>query len=335
MEPSIKINPSRILIIKLRKLGDIICSTPIVRQIKSLYPEAEITFLTEPLGTNVYRDSSYVDHLLVLNRKPSAGEYLKMCYKIFNMKFDLVLDLYFHNKTALITRLSGAKYRFGFSKSGGKTLAYNFTVQPSSEIKYSAKRQLKLIQALGGNYEDSDAAFEISEVAKNRGKQFAQKHNFTNKTIAFCVLSERSIAQVSTDLLVSIGNYLIGEGFDLYFVYGPNEKNKALKVYNKMENKEKCLIDYEIPTITEQRAIFEQCSMYVGNDGGNKHLATTASIPTIGLFYSDNPLIWTPEDRNRHNFLQTKNNENSFDEFKALFSSYSFEKETFLFERLQ
>ncbi|MCB0496766.1 MAG: glycosyltransferase family 9 protein [Cyclobacteriaceae bacterium] len=332
MREAISISPNRILVIKLRKLGDVLSTTPALRQIRELYPEAEITFLTEPLGSKVYEHSSVVNHLLILSRKPSASEYIGMCFKIFRIRFDLVIDLYFHSKTALFTLMSGSKYRFGFSKTGKPTWAYNYTAQLTEHDRtkvYCTNHQLKLIEPLGIDYTDNKVEFEVTDTIRTSAQRFAKDNKFSDKTVAFCVLSERSFAQVPTDLLKQIGNYLVKNGYKLYFIYGPNEKHLALKVYELIDSKESCIIDYGIPTVAEQRTIFESCCMFIGNDGGNKHLATAANIPTIGLFYGDNPLVWTPEDRDKHRFLQTMDNLNAFQDFKLLFSKWSFEKRIF------
>lgn len=325
--------PKKILLIKLRKLGDVLSTTPVARQLRNLYPDAEITFLTEPLGANVYKHSTYIDHLLILSRKPSWVEYVKMIFKVTRSNFDLVIDFYDHNKTALITLFSGAKYRYGFSKTGKRTLSYNRVVSLTTDDAknvYCANHQLKLTSALGTSINDNLVEIKVNDEVRKRGREFVKVNKIGGNTIGFCVLSERALAQVSVELFIKIGDYLVGNGFSLYFIYGPNEKHLAQKVYDKMENKDACIIDYEVPTVVEQRVILEACCLYVGNDGGNKHLAVAAGIPTIGLFYSDQPLVWTPEDRTLHRFLQTKENENAFEEFKDLFSKWSFEEGKFI-----
>lgn len=324
--------PKRILIIKLKKLGDVIGTTAVTRQIRELYPEAEITFLTEPLGAQVYENSSHINHLWILNRKPSFIEYSKLCFKVYKNKFDLVIDLYDHHKTALLTLLSMAKYRLGFTKFSKKSISYNYTVSLTLEEQINSNRiehQLKLTNVLGTNMNDCAVNFNISEQTREFGTQFSELNGITNKTIAFCVQSERDGAQVPTELFIQIGEFLIEHGYKLYFVYGPGEKNNALTVYNALSKKSACLIDYEMPAVGEVRAIFENCAMYIGNDGGNKHIAVTSNICSIGLFYGDNPKVWTPNEPRMHRYLQTKNAENSFDEFTVLFGEWSFDKNRF------
>ena len=314
-------NPKKILVLKIRKLGDVLLTTPAISQLSKLYPKAEITIITEPLGAQVFQHSSTVDRIWIIRRHPRYIDYIKLCYKVYKENFDIVIDFYHHNKTALITNLSRAPYRFGFSKVNKKALSYNKTV-PEKILthEYSAVHNLRLTEELGTNYDVLKLNFEIDKTTKDFGASFAREHKFTDKVIAFCAQSERSNAQVSQELLSAIGNFLIVQGYMLYFVYGPEERELANPVYENITNKNKCIIDYTIPTIAQVRAIFEYCSLYVGNDGGNKHIAVSANIPTIGIFNGDNPEVWTPPNNRSHGYLQTRDNPDAFDAFKNIWA---------------
>ena len=329
--PSFK--PQKILVIKLRKLGDVLGTTPSVRQLKLLYPKAEITFLSEPLGAQVYAFSTHIKEVWVLNQNPSYWEYLKMIAKVHQGNFDIIIDLYHHNKTALITMLSGARCRLGFIHENEKVWSYNYTVSLTQHEKNHVNRthhQLKLTNLIGTNFDDDQIEFEINDDTKKFAKEFSLNHNFGSNTIAFCVQSEREGAQVPVGLWTEIGDYLIEKGYKLIFIYGPGEREKAEQVYKTLSKKKLCIIDYDVPKIAEARAILEQCVMYIGNDGGNKHLAVASGIPTIGLFYGDSPKVWTPNEPHKHRYLQTKNISNQFVQFKEIFESYNRDKVEFL-----
>jgi len=328
-----KIKPKKILIIKLKKLGDVLTTTPITRQLRNLYPNAEIVFLAEPLGAQVYEQSVNINDVWILNRKPSVLEYIKLCFKVYKANFDVVIDLYDHNKTALLTLLSSAKYRLGFAKIGKKSFAYNYVLRLTDNEKtslYSTLHLLKLTAILGTNMFDFNLEFTVSPPNEQFGATFSNQHKFLNKTIAFCAQSERKFAQVPLELFIKTGNYLIEQGYQLYFVYGPGEKKEALKVYNKIINKSACIIEYEMPTIAQLKAILGHCAIYIGNDSGNKHIAVAANICSIGMFYGDNPAVWTPPKNKKHRFLQTQNNETAFNDFVNLFETWSYSKKQFI-----
>lgn len=318
-------SPKKILIIKLRKLGDVLLTTPMVRQIRKLYPNAEITYLSEPLGSLVFLNSPNVNRVWQFSRNIPAIEYIHFCYRIHKEKFDMVIDLYGHNKTALITFLSRASIRMGYVKKNRKSLAYNFPCYLPDSVKntsYNATHGLVMTKQLGTQEDDLSLELRVSK------DDYKFAHNFTNssfkaKTIAFCAHSERKDAQVPIGLLVKIGEYLIEKGYYLYFVYGPGEKELASKVYDKINQPKNCLINYDVPTIPQVKAIFENCFMYIGNDGGNKHLAVAANTPTIGLFYGDTPSAWTPLNKDINRYVQTKNNTEALPEVIKLVQSWS------------
>lgn len=319
-------NPKKILILKLRKLGDVLLTTPAIRQLNKLYPQAEITIITEPLGAQVFKNSSSVNRVWIIHRNPTTIDFIKLCYKVYKERFDIVIDFYHHNKTALITNFSRAPHRYGFAKGNKKPFSYNHSVALTDENythDYTALHNLKLTETLGTNYEDLKLEFDIDQVTKDYGTSFAKEYKFTDKVIAFCVQSERADAQVSQELLADVGNWLIAKGYDLYFVYGPGERELTSPVYDKIINKNKCIIDYTMPTVPQVRAIFEHCFMYIGNDGGNKHIAVAVNRPSIGFFNGDRPNVWTPSNSSKHRYLQTLDNLDALDSFKKIFNGWS------------
>lgn len=322
---NLKNSPQKILIIKLRKLGDVLLTTPLVRQIRAIYPNAQITFLSEPLGSQVFLNSPKVDRVWQFKKNLSAIEYIKFCFKVYKEHFDLVIDLYGHNKTALISLCSNAEVRMGYVDENKKSFLYNRPYHLPDNVKnkvYSALHGLMMTKQLGTNENDLELECHVSQKDYDFATQFIRS-NLKNNTIAFCAQSERDGAQVPTDLLIKIGNYLIKNGYFLYFIYGPGEKELARNVYNEINQPNYCLFEYDVPSIVQVRAILEKCFMYVGNDGGNKHLAVAANIPTIGLFYGDVPSAWTPIDTNLHRFIQTKNNEDAVFQLIEIFQGWS------------
>ncbi len=73
----------KILIIQLRQLGDVILTTPLTRQVRKIYPEAEIHFLTENLGSQVYLESKNINNLIILPNKMSMLKLIKIYLQVY------------------------------------------------------------------------------------------------------------------------------------------------------------------------------------------------------------------------------------------------------------
>src|SRR5687768_6769753 len=57
--------PLKILVIQLRRLGDILLTTPAVRYLKQIFPEAQIDFLCEPVGRPLLENNRDIAELLI------------------------------------------------------------------------------------------------------------------------------------------------------------------------------------------------------------------------------------------------------------------------------
>lgn len=106
----------KICIIMLGLLGDVIMRTPIVREIKKIYPHSNITVIADPIGKEVLKNDPDIDEILVMNRKKK--NYLKYLYskidiqmKIIIKSFDLMISLYGGNSGNNVAKLSFAKYQ--------------------------------------------------------------------------------------------------------------------------------------------------------------------------------------------------------------------------------
>ncbi|MES2614338.1 MAG: glycosyltransferase family 9 protein [Bdellovibrionota bacterium] len=300
----------KILIIQLRQLGDVILTTPLTRQVRKLYPHAEIHFLTETLGSHVYQYNTNINKLIIIKNKMNFTELLKTYYKINREKYDVVIDCFCNPKSAQFTFFSRAKERIGFNFSSRK-FAYNKRIQSHEDNEYSAITKLRLISHLGSNLDDYEIEFPITNTLKTYANNFFNQYKIEKKIIAFHVVSRRDYKIWNANEFISLANILIEKGYFLFFTYGHNEYDMALQVYNGVQKKESALINYPIPNIPELRALLEHCSLYVGNDGGIKHLAVCANIPTLTIFQNINWTNWTPPNTNKHvaitNCLQIEN----------------------------
>ncbi|MDR0664700.1 MAG: glycosyltransferase family 9 protein [Helicobacteraceae bacterium] len=281
----------KILCIQLRQLGDVMATTPAVRQLRAIYPQAEIAFMSEELGANVYQNNPRISRLWIIPRKFSALAFIKLLWRVYRERFDITIDFFSNPKSAQIAFASRAKERIGFDFRY-RRFAYTRRVA-LSEGEYAARSKNRLIAHLGGDINDDKIEFFTNDEARKKALEFTEKYNFGDNTIAFCVVSRREYKLIDPAFWINVGDALIEAGHKLWFVYGPGEKPIAKVVYERLKRRDGAIIDYEIPNIQELRAILERRSLYVGVDGGNKHLSVAAGIATVTVFSVVRASNWT------------------------------------------
>lgn len=271
-------------------------TSPAIRQLRALFPEAKIDFLTEKLGSHALAFNKNIDKLWVIDQDIGVWAFLKLLYEIRRQNYDLVVDFFSNPRSAQICFASNAAERVGFAFKG-RAFAYTRRVELAKNFhEYTAITKLRLLLPLGADLADFKIEYPISNEIRSEAQTFVEKYAIDKQTIAFCVVSRREHKLWEVQSFVELANYLTGRGFKLFFVYGPGEKNRAQEVYSQLRDKDRALIDYAMPRLPLLRGILEFCKIYVGNDGGSKHLAVCAKIPTFTLFGSVHWEDWTPPD---------------------------------------
>ncbi len=111
-----------ILVFAMNLLGDSICRLPAIAAAKRTYPESRIIVVTDPRYREVFEGQPFIDEVWAVDRTGSRVrqtiEWLRLVARARRARPNLVLDLYGSKRTALISRLIGARWRAGFHQSG-------------------------------------------------------------------------------------------------------------------------------------------------------------------------------------------------------------------------
>ena len=100
----------RILICRPDRIGDVVLSTPIPREIKKRYPDSFIAVLLRDYTKDIYVNNPYVDEILLYDETVNSGKYIKQFRDyLFTHAFMLLPQ----EKLNWILFFSGIKYRIG------------------------------------------------------------------------------------------------------------------------------------------------------------------------------------------------------------------------------
>lgn len=304
---------NKILCIQLRQLGDVILTTPAVRMLRKKFPDSIIHFLTEKLGSKVYKNNPYIDKILIYEKKITIKEHLYFIKNLYKEHYDLVLDFFGNPLAAQFTLATMAKQRLGFDY-GLRSLVYTESLQVLPGVVYSAQAKLCLLQKFitTAELDEFKPDFFINASDRSFANEFVNKHHIKKDDwVAFCPISQRAYKLWSKEQYRFLAKHLLDQGYKLFIVYGPQEKDLAIDMLGELNSSSEILISYEMPSVSELFAIFKHCKFFVGTDGGPKHIAVCANIPTLGIFINIDPAGWTPPKTKWHIGLL---NPNSFED---------------------
>ncbi|HKZ21932.1 MAG TPA: glycosyltransferase family 9 protein [candidate division Zixibacteria bacterium] len=299
-------DPQRILIIQLRRIGDVLMCTPVIRALRQKYPQSHLAFLTEEESKSILENNPNLNQVIVWDKNKYSNWFyaLKKIKEIRDKKFDLVIDLLGTPRTALASFLSGSKKRIGFAYRFRK-IFYNLKVVPDQQEKYGALYKLDSLKPL--RIEPRDCKLDM--VIDSKAKSFAQKFFMENKIsdsdfkITISPTARRRFNFWFLDRYAQVADGLMEKySAKVILVWGPGEKEIVEKIASLM--KFKPITSSETSTLLELAAILGQCDLHLGNDNGTKHIATAVGVPTVTIYGPHSPVSWTYPDSSQHKFVK-------------------------------
>ncbi|HEX2962381.1 MAG TPA: glycosyltransferase family 9 protein [Ignavibacteriales bacterium] len=287
----------KILCIKLRGIGDVILSTVVLDNLKKEFPEAQIDYLTEAPSKAALEGLPFLNEVLILDRKKGLSAILDVRRK----KYDLVLDFYTNPRTALITFLSGSRYRAGFPYKG-RSYAYNLLGPAERDKFHAADLHLQFLKDLDLSSELRDLHFSLG----NGDLEFADnffKTNFKSNDFVVGLSPSGGWPSKKCDPVkfAEIGDEIARRlSAKILIIWGPGDKIEAFRTKELMKTE----VVMAPPTdIRQMGSLMKKCRMLIANDSGPMHMATALKVPVLSLHGPTNPRLQGPYGE-RHEWIR-------------------------------
>jgi ADP-heptose:LPS heptosyltransferase len=274
--------PQRILLIQLHHLGDVVLTTPAIRTARLAFPNARIDFLTGDLGAQALEGNPHLDSILV---KPPLSR--------LRNQYDAVIDMHSTPRTALYTAVTRAATRAGIRGRGPRNLAYTHLLPRESRAVYMARQKLRLLEPLGVNVEKADLVLEIAigEEQRRKARRILEEHKLTPPIVAVSPVAKHEFKQWGIGNFAAVVGAIGRLGVGVILTSGPDELEQAREVAEATDVS--VVWNYGKTSVRELAALYEQCVLWIGNDGGPKHIATAARVPTVTVYRKTLGGVWS------------------------------------------
>ena len=283
----------RILVTRLRYLGDVILTTPAVAALKERYPEAEIHYATERPYADILEQNPDLTGIIRLSRDARGA--LGEIAKIRSFRYTACIDLFYNPRSAFLLSLSGIPIRVGGSRKLRRRLyTHRYAVPP--DTRSAIMHHVSAMGVFDAGKRDSlprvylardetDAGRELLDRIVGRreaGRRIIAMHpGGTWQSKRWPIGSFAKLALLARDRI----------GAHVVVVTGPGEEGIAERVRSEAGNAVRVLSFQPLRTIA---AVFASCDAVVANDGGIMHLAVAVGCPTVAVFGPTEPDIWFP-----------------------------------------
>jgi heptosyltransferase-1 len=283
---------SRILIVRLGSLGDLVHTLPAASALRRANPAAEIDWLVDQPHRDFLELVPVISSLVVLERR-GAGGWLAAMKTMRARAYDLAIDFQGLVKSAALARLSGARKVAGFSRAAlRERLAASFYTDHVEvpEGSHVVRKNLAMAAALGAATDALE--FPIGEVSSQAVASFvaadARPFALINPGAAW------PNKRWPPDRLGAVAAHLLDRHkLPSVVLWGPGERDAADQVVGASAGAARLAP----PTgLKDLIAIARHARLIVSGDTGPLHIASAVGVPAIALFGPTDPLRNGPWD---------------------------------------
>ncbi len=293
--------PQRILIVKLGSIGDIVHTLPVLRTLRVRFPNAFIAWAVEEKLADLLYGNTDLDEIVIISTKrwrknlsfSTLSEVMEAIGNLREKSFDIVLDFQGLIKSGVVSLLTGAKNRVGFSRKDcrekANILFTNRKARPFIDQEHVVDKNLSLLKKFQIEKFQIEFSLKSSPEAETSIHSFCADHtDFFQKPVAAINPGVGfATKQWALDRYARIADRVFRElNLNILLTWGPGEKEKVEKIAATME--ENCLIAPPT-TILESIALYKKLDLFIGGDTGPLHICAALGVSTVSIFGPTNP----------------------------------------------
>lgn len=308
----------RVLVVKLRSIGDTVLATPSLIALRRFLPNAQIDVLLEdwvaPLlvDWDVVHDA--IDNVIPVptrNSEKVEGGQLSAVELMFSRsiyawtlrktRYDVAFNLHGGTTGTFFTAASRAQHRVGYAVYQYSFL-YNHLLSSASDFwhqekTHSAEQQLALLGFVGVPVEDRPKSrLAVTDVALETltAKFNAKTQRHLDEEINYALIHPTAAfatKQWDVENFTRVAEYLSDKGLTTIAIAAKRET----RVLENLKNSSAVpVITFDDLTLPEITALASKAKLFVGNDSGIAHIAAAVQTPSVVIFGSSNRVHWRP-----------------------------------------
>ena len=274
--------PRRILVIQLRRIGDVLLTTAALAALRRRHPDAEIDFLVEPPGAQALEGNPDLTRVLVYQGADLRGA-LGWMLELRRRRYDLVIDFLGNPRSALLAFASGAPRRAGPAHVFHRW-AYTDLMVQSPRTRYAGLEKALWLEALG---------VEAAGLDPRPRLFLAERPARPENLVALIPASRRETRRWPAASYAALGRLLHERfGCRLLVLWGPGERALAEEVARGVGPAAE--VSPETKGLKDLARQLARCRLAVTNCNGPKHVAVGLGVPTVTVHGSSDPEAWNP-----------------------------------------
>lgn len=325
-------DPQAILVTRLRFLGDIVLTLPVISALRRTFPGAAIDYLCEAPYHEVLARTTELRAVHVLRRdEEGEGETPLVLLRRLRGHYDLVIDLFGNPRSALLSGLSGAPTRVGRGRFP-RSLLYTLRPPAAATPDTAPRHHLRFVEAVAGPQALTPPRLSVSPDELAAGRRMLEDRGLGRDSVALLTGASQPEKEWPESYFVRLAAQLRMDGrYQPVFLGQPGKRSRLERIRALSNSQVVILPELELRPLM---GLLAACRGFVSADGGILHVAIALGVPTLGLFGPSDPGIWFPYgDRPQAELLAARGESRRERELATISPELAFERLLDLLER--
>lgn len=301
-----------ILVINLMHIGDLMLVTPVLRTLRTCYPQARITMLTDKGLRELVEHNAHINECLLIEKHGKddgiAGLWRFIRREIRPRHFDLVINLHRNERASAIAAFSGAEHIVGYSKPGFSLLFDKVMQNPSVAHhighgpfhllppfryvpgwKHQVTAHLEVLREGVGVAQIDDGGLEMWLPPEREAEAKAlweQTFQPGDRVVAFNIGASWPTKRWLDTSFAACADHLIERGYHVAFFGGPMDREMVDACVAQMAEKDSAQLHIFTGKVNLAvlAGLLRRCCLMLTTDSGPMHIGVAMNVPIVTMF---------------------------------------------------
>ena len=285
----------KILVVQTSFLGDVVLTTPLLSEIRNLFPGAELAVLCTPQAKNLLEGNSDVNEIITDDKKGDGRGWTGLWRKARDLKsrgFTIAFSPHKSFRSGLLLFLAGIPYRVGFKQSAGWFFYHQRVNRDAS--RHDVERNLSLLQTLGIDPGKCRRVLriEVDPRIREAVERIFRSLGIERNGMTFGInpgsvwRTKRWTAEGYADLILRLKQRYRCQ---ILLFGGPEDQDIIAKIQDLSGNIGVNMVGKI--DLRELTSAVDWCDVFITNDSGPMHIAVARGIPVVAIFCATTPSL--------------------------------------------
>lgn len=283
----------KILVLQLKRIGDLILTTPALSALRKAQPGAQITLVHDHKCADLIQAMPFVDDSLAW-----GGGNIAFWPTLLRRGYDLCLDFTGNDRSAFLAFLSKATRRVAFQwvhKAAFRPLFYNEFVHSDVRSHHTCDHYLHLVAPLGALPEQPHIHLEIPGAGKMLADEVLAKSGINGPFAIVHPGSARPEKYWPAEHWAAVVDFCQSQGLPCVITgaNGAYEQEQIAQLKQAVAGKPPVDLSGSLDLLGFA-ALVQKAKLLLSVDSAAMHLASAFKVSQVALFGLTNPYHWRP-----------------------------------------